>query len=741
MDPSRAAASTASSGRPRDALRPLSDFPAGLRVLVVDDDPTCLKILDRMLRKCLYDVTTCSRAVVALAMLREKKGEFDLVLSDVYMPDMDGFKLLENIGLEMDLPVIMMSADDGKDVVMKGVTHGACDYLIKPVRIEALKNIWQHVVRKRRNELKELEHSGSAEENDRQRRVLEEGDNASSVNEGSWKNAKRRRDGKEEEEEVEEREDPSTLKKPRVVWSVDLHQQFVAAVNQLGVEKAVPKKILELMNVPGLTRENVASHLQKYRLYLRRVSVPQHQGRLDTPYTGSSEATFHSIGPFDGFDLQSLAVSGQLSPQSLMALHSVPRRVTSTSIGMSSGDQIGFFNSSAQISNASNIRPSLMQQIDKKQMNFVSGTPTSMESRQLGQSQQLVQSYGNMRLQASEGASGLFNLPSSQRTSTTFPAVSINANLSNSLVMQMTHQGQQFSVSQQQNQINISMPQLLQTRGPIQNGIAGEHDLRLSTTIAQILPNDVSSHVSGSGGSNVNVDTSLPGGYMNASSYGAVSHALYADFPNSCMNESTGSCYPLASSAGATSLASTGMLQDAMPPVVNVEALGSSTGLKGAKDSVPNYDLFSELHESKSQDWKLQNINVSYQSAQQFGSKQSNIAFGSPSLAHQDSIATIKDGSSRNTCTVRKEILSVRTEIGHEKGERIAQSNSTILVENSVRVKAEGMSDLSCQDMLFDGNTIQNELMNVVGKKQQEGVLQVDPELSFDGYSLDNILA
>lgn len=130
-----------------------------------------------------------------------------------------------------------MSADDGKDVVMKGVTHGACDYLIKPVRIEALKNIWQHVVRKRRNELKELEHSGSAEESDRQRRLLEEGDNASSVNEGSWKNTKRRRDGKEEEEEeVEEREDPSTLKKPRVVWSVDLHQQFVAAVNQLGVD-------------------------------------------------------------------------------------------------------------------------------------------------------------------------------------------------------------------------------------------------------------------------------------------------------------------------------------------------------------------------------------------------------------------------------------------------------------------------------------------------------------------------
>jgi len=51
-------------------------------------------------------VTKCKRAEVALSLLRENKNGFDIVLSDVHMPDMDGFKLLEHIGLEMDLPVI-----------------------------------------------------------------------------------------------------------------------------------------------------------------------------------------------------------------------------------------------------------------------------------------------------------------------------------------------------------------------------------------------------------------------------------------------------------------------------------------------------------------------------------------------------------------------------------------------------------------------------------------------------------
>ncbi|KAJ1278210.1 hypothetical protein BS78_04G061600 [Paspalum vaginatum] len=249
-------------------------FPVGMRVLAVDDDPTCLKVLENLLRRCQYHVTTTGQAATALKLLREKKDQFDLVISDVHMPDMDGFKLLELVGLEMDLPVIMLSANGETQTVMKGITHGACDYLLKPVRIEQLRTIWQHVVRRKSCDAKN--HGNENDDSGKKPQLASaEGDNGG-VNRNKRTSRKGRDDngddGDDSDENSIENGDSSTQKKPRVVWSVELHRKFVAAVNQLGIDKAVPKKILDLMNVENITRENVASHLQKYRLYLKRLS-------------------------------------------------------------------------------------------------------------------------------------------------------------------------------------------------------------------------------------------------------------------------------------------------------------------------------------------------------------------------------------------------------------------------------------------------------------------------------------
>ncbi|KAK3152314.1 hypothetical protein QOZ80_2BG0157240 [Eleusine coracana subsp. coracana] len=271
-------------------------FPVGMRVLAVDDDPTCLKLLEGLLRRCQYHVTTTGQAATALKLLRENKDQFDLVISDVHMPDMDGFKLLELVGLEMDLPVIMLSANGETQTVMKGITHGACDYLLKPVRLEQLRTIWQHVVRRRSCDSK---NHGNENDDVGKKAMIAEGENG-----GANRNKRTSRkgrddngdDGDDSDENSNENGDSSSQKKPRVVWSVELHRKFVAAVNQLGIDKAVPKKILDIMNVENITRENVASHLQKYRLYLKRLSADASRQANLTAALGGRNPAYINMG-------------------------------------------------------------------------------------------------------------------------------------------------------------------------------------------------------------------------------------------------------------------------------------------------------------------------------------------------------------------------------------------------------------------------------------------------------------
>ncbi|KAH9316014.1 hypothetical protein KI387_024641 [Taxus chinensis] len=235
--------------------------PKGLRVLLVDDNPFFVDVMGRMLRECEYNVTMCTRVSQAIYLLKKNRGTFDIVMSEVFLPEEGGFQLLEIAGLGFGLPVILMSAMAETSVVMRGVTHGACDFLIKPIRMEELRNIWQHVIRRRQDckiSFNLLDDSGGDESSDG----------------GGTVDSKKRKDKAQAQESDGRKmiEDISGLKKARVHWTVQLHQQFVKAVNQLQIDKAVPKKILDIMKVQGLTRENVASHLQKYRLYLRRLS-------------------------------------------------------------------------------------------------------------------------------------------------------------------------------------------------------------------------------------------------------------------------------------------------------------------------------------------------------------------------------------------------------------------------------------------------------------------------------------
>ncbi|KAL2465624.1 Two-component response regulator ARR12 [Abeliophyllum distichum] len=271
------------------------NFPVGMRVLAVDDDPTCLMLLETLLRKCQYHVTVKNKAREALQILRENKDRFDLVISDVHMPDMDGFKLLELVGLEMDLPVIMLSANsDPKTCHERGYPwRKKCD---SSKQYKSTDQVNTHQASEQ-DQLSPM--TGNADQN------------------GKF-NRKRKDDDDESEDNGDENEDPSTQKKPRVVWSIELHRKFVAAVNQLGIEKAVPKRILDMMNVEGLTRENVASHLQKYRLYLKRISSVATQQANMAAALGIKDSPFVRMGSLDGLgDFRTLAGSGRFANTAL----------------------------------------------------------------------------------------------------------------------------------------------------------------------------------------------------------------------------------------------------------------------------------------------------------------------------------------------------------------------------------------------------------------------------------------
>ncbi|XP_019238859.1 PREDICTED: two-component response regulator-like APRR2 isoform X2 [Nicotiana attenuata] len=72
-------------------------------------------------------------------------------------------------------------------------------------------------------------------------------------------------------------------KKMKVDWSPELHKKFVQAVEQLGIDQAIPSRILELMKVEGITRHNVASHLQKYRMHRRQILPKEVERRWPNP--------------------------------------------------------------------------------------------------------------------------------------------------------------------------------------------------------------------------------------------------------------------------------------------------------------------------------------------------------------------------------------------------------------------------------------------------------------------------
>lgn len=108
-----------------------------MKILVVEDDISLQQVLRKRLVLSGFSVQTASDGLEALSLL--KFEEFDLVISDIMMPNLNGYELLKAIrAKKIDVPVLFLSAKDRTDDIVKGLDLGADEYMVKPFEFSEL---------------------------------------------------------------------------------------------------------------------------------------------------------------------------------------------------------------------------------------------------------------------------------------------------------------------------------------------------------------------------------------------------------------------------------------------------------------------------------------------------------------------------------------------------------------------------------------------------------------------------
>lgn len=108
-----------------------------VKILIAEDDKDLNRLVSFALRNNGYEVTSCFEGKSALENI--EKNKFDLILTDIMMPIMDGFELAENVRVTDKItPIIFMTAKDDKPSKMLGFHIGIDDYVTKPFDIDVL---------------------------------------------------------------------------------------------------------------------------------------------------------------------------------------------------------------------------------------------------------------------------------------------------------------------------------------------------------------------------------------------------------------------------------------------------------------------------------------------------------------------------------------------------------------------------------------------------------------------------
>ncbi|KAM3217368.1 hypothetical protein P3L10_026811 [Capsicum annuum] len=221
-----------------------------VHVVLVDDDKEFVNNMVDLLKSYDYKVIVVGTALDAMAMLSKGKQKIDVMILNIHSSNTLSFHLLARV-VALDIISLVVWDEQNELVVKKAFDEGAYLCLKKPFDKDITKYIWQFVV-------------GEKLKREKARKGFE--NNKNQMN----KIVKR---------------------KNCTEWTEALHAKFMEAVQLLGEGRCYPKEILEVMNVPGLTRMQVASHLQKCRRNDWR--SPEERKSLHRPLGQGSSSDFH----------------------------------------------------------------------------------------------------------------------------------------------------------------------------------------------------------------------------------------------------------------------------------------------------------------------------------------------------------------------------------------------------------------------------------------------------------------
>jgi DNA-binding response OmpR family regulator len=107
-----------------------------MNILIVEDEPEMASVLARGLEEESFRVEVCSNGLDGLEKAATKN--FDVILLDVMLPDLDGFGVVSQLRERSETPVLMLTARDALSDVVRGLDSGADDYLTKPFSFREL---------------------------------------------------------------------------------------------------------------------------------------------------------------------------------------------------------------------------------------------------------------------------------------------------------------------------------------------------------------------------------------------------------------------------------------------------------------------------------------------------------------------------------------------------------------------------------------------------------------------------